>query len=190
MTLNPLAPAGAASASSPGAPIQTKDAETPAEAAKQFEAVLVRQFVEVLTKDLFKSEQGGMLTGQADLQRDTITNVLTDTLVETGSFGVAEMLTAQWDRTGMTPPAATPPTETPGAASGATPSGAAPAPAATPAAHGLYSDVPSATPSAPPRRGAPAREMTMDEALRMYAPQSSRAPSASAPAIDNRPDLP
>lgn len=91
-TSSPLAAAG------PG-----RAAEDPAEAARQFEAVLVRQFVEVMTKDLFQSEEGGMLTGQADLQRDTLTDTLTDHLVEGGTFGIADLMIAQWERAGRIP---------------------------------------------------------------------------------------
>lgn len=77
--------------------------DDPDEAARQFEAVLVRQFVEVMTKDLFQSEEGGMLTGQADLQRDTLTDTLTDHLVESGTFGIADLMVAQWERAGRVP---------------------------------------------------------------------------------------
>lgn len=79
------------------------DARSPEEAARQFEAVLVRQFVEVMTKDLFDTESEGMLTGQADLQRDTLTEALTDHLVEAGTLGIADLLLAQWDRAGRLP---------------------------------------------------------------------------------------
>ena len=94
-TISPLT-----SATRPTAP-QTPD--DPAEAARQFESVLVRQFVEVMTKDLFQSEEGGMLTGQADLQRDTLTDTLSEHLVESGTFGVADLLLAQWERAGRVP---------------------------------------------------------------------------------------
>ena len=63
----------------------------------------MRQFVEVMTKDLFDSESEGMLTGQADLQRDTLTDTLTDHLVESGTFGVAELMIQQWKASGRIP---------------------------------------------------------------------------------------
>ena len=91
---------------SPTAP--PRDASSPEEAARQFEAVLVRQFVEVMTKDLFDTEAEGMLTGQADLQRDTLTDTLTDHLVESGTFGVAELMIQQWKESGRIPPDAPP----------------------------------------------------------------------------------
>lgn len=75
----------------------------PEAAAAQFEAVLVRQFVEVMTKDLFDGEGEGMLTGQADLQRDTLTDALTDHLVDAGTLGIADLLVAQWERVGRVP---------------------------------------------------------------------------------------
>lgn len=117
-----------------GAPPPTADS-TPADpeaAAAQFEAVLVRQFVEVMTRDLFDGESEGMLTGQADLQRDTLTDALTDHLVESGTLGIADLLLAQWGRAGRLPASASPE-------------------------------------AAPPT-------MTMDEALRRYAPAQGPAP--------------
>ena len=77
--------------------------DDPVEAARQFEAVLVRQFVEVMTKDLFQGGEEEMMTGQADLQRDTLTDTLTEHLVDAGTFGIADLLTAQWERTGRIP---------------------------------------------------------------------------------------
>jgi len=84
--------------------------DDPVEAARQFEAVLVRQFVEVMTKDLFQGGEEEMMTGQADLQRDTLTDTLTEHLVDAGTFGIADLLTAQWERTGRIP---TPPAKAP-----------------------------------------------------------------------------
>ena len=109
--LSPLPPASpTGSASAAGRP-----AESPEEAARQFESVLVRQFVEVMTKDLFDGGPEGGMTGQADLQRDTLTDTLTDHLVESGTFGVADLMIAQWRRSGRLP--AAPPAEAPNSAS-------------------------------------------------------------------------
>lgn len=80
--------------------VPPRDASSPEEAARQFESVLVRQFVEVMTKDLFDTEAEGMLTGQADLQRDTLTDTLTDHLVDSDTFGVAELMIQQWKASG------------------------------------------------------------------------------------------
>lgn len=120
-------------ASMPSPPAASTPSD-PEAAAAQFEAVLVRQFVEVMTRDLFDGEAEGMLTGQADLQRDTLTDALTDHLVEAGTLGIADLLLAQWDRAGRLP----------------------------------------AAPEADPEATPPA--MTMEEALRRYAPAQGRPP--------------
>ena len=92
--MTPISPLASAPTARP------RDAASPEEAARQFESVLVRQFVEVMTKDLFDSEAEGMLTGQADLQRDTLTDTLTDHLVASGTFGIADLMVAQWKAAG------------------------------------------------------------------------------------------
>ncbi len=71
------------------------------ETASQFEEVLARQFVQVMTKNLFEQnlagEDGpGWMSGQADIQRDVLTDVLTKHLVEQGGLGLSEMLVRQW----------------------------------------------------------------------------------------------
>lgn len=134
-----LSPVSAAATARPARP-----ADSPEEAAKQFEAVLVRQFVEVMTKDLFQSGQEGMLTGQADLQRDTLTDTLTTHLVDSGAFGVADLMMAQWERAGRVPQS-----------EAAAPTDGAPRRQA---------------PDAAELRGAPASELSMIEALRRYPP--------------------
>jgi Rod binding domain-containing protein len=96
MTIN------APSAALPTAPADaTKKPRTEAEAAEQFETVLVRQFVQVMTKDLFQSSlagEGGVGGGQADMQRDVLTDALTDHLVESGALQLSDLLLRQWDR--------------------------------------------------------------------------------------------
>lgn len=64
-----------------------------AEAAEQFEAVLVRQFVQVMTKELFRQEGGGMSAMQADAQRDALTDALTRQLTTTDALGLRDVLT-------------------------------------------------------------------------------------------------
>ena len=106
MPLSPIRPAP------PVAAPPSRDAQSPEEAARQFESVLVRQFVEVMTKDLFQGGEDGMLTGQADLQRDTLTDTLAEHLVESGTFGIADLLMKQWAQQGRVPsevPSATAP---------------------------------------------------------------------------------
>ena len=157
-------PTTAASATAaPGRP-----AESPEDAARQFEAVLVRQFVEVMTQDLFDGDDEGGLTGQADLQRDTLTDTLTDHLVESGTFGVADLMIAQWKRAGRVPddapadPAAAPPAGGP---------------------HLAPVSTPVAAPRAPDSRAEAPQPMTMDEALRRYpltkSTRTTQGPSVS-----------
>lgn len=89
MTVSPLA----VSAPTPSA---SRSATSPEEAAEQFEAVLTRQFVQVMTQDLFDEEGEGMLSGQADLQRDTLTDALTQHLTDAGTLGIADLLLTAW----------------------------------------------------------------------------------------------
>lgn len=77
----------------PGTP---RDPSTPEEAAEQFEAVLVRQFVATMTKGLFQSESGGAGAAQADAQRDAMTTALTDELVASGALRFRDLLLRQW----------------------------------------------------------------------------------------------
>ena len=143
MTIQPTAPRPTASTPPP---------DNPVEAARQFESVLVRQFVEVMTKDLFKATEEGMMTGQADLQRDTLTDTLTEHLVDAGTFGIADLLTAQWDRQGRTD----------SALEDAVPSGAP--------SRSLGSEEAPSRPAPIRADGVPRRALSMDDALRLYPP--------------------
>lgn len=74
---------------------------TPEEAARQFEEVLVRQFVKSMTDGLFKHNLAGegapsWVDSNHDTQRDMLTDVLTRHLTESGSFNVSEMLLKKW----------------------------------------------------------------------------------------------
>ncbi|MBO6575831.1 MAG: hypothetical protein JJ896_12575 [Rhodothermales bacterium] len=87
------------------APDQPKP-RNPEEAARQFEEVLVREFVREMTKDLFggslAGEQGaGWVKAQGEAQGDALTDVLTRHLVESGTMGIADMLLEKWEATGM-----------------------------------------------------------------------------------------
>lgn len=78
-------------------------AGTPEEAARQFEAVLVRQFVDTMTDGLFEEsfsgEEGpGWMSSQRDVQRDALAEVLTEHLVESGVFRIADLMLRQWSR--------------------------------------------------------------------------------------------
>ncbi len=80
-----------------------RGAKTPEEAAQQFEAILVRQFVTVMTDGLFKTslsgdEGPGWMKGQQDAQCDIMTDVLTDHLVESGVLRISDLLLRQWQR--------------------------------------------------------------------------------------------
>lgn len=76
--------------------------DTLAEAAHKFEKVLVRQFTKVMTDDMFSSslagEGGGnWMESQRDRQRDWMTDMITEQLVEANSLGISEALTQKWE---------------------------------------------------------------------------------------------
>ncbi len=75
--------------------------ETPKEAAEQFEKVLVRQFVDVMTEDMYSSSLAGdgdknWMSSQRDRQRKVMTNMITDKLTETGNLQISETLMQSW----------------------------------------------------------------------------------------------
>ena len=75
---------------------------TKEEAARQFESVLVRQFVEVMTKKMFDAplsgkDGPGWMNSQRDTQRDMMTDVLTDHLVDSGALQLSDLLLRKWD---------------------------------------------------------------------------------------------
>lgn len=85
-------------------------ARTPAEAARQFEEVLVRQFVQTMTSGLFQAKLSGeegpaWMGSYADMQRDELTNTLTRHLIDSGSLRLERLLMRQW---GLDDPGATP----------------------------------------------------------------------------------
>ena len=76
---------------------------TPEEAANKFEKILVEQFVNVMTEQLFKSnlsgEDGpGWMKAYGDTQRKVLTEVLSDHLVDNGTFNISETVLQQWKR--------------------------------------------------------------------------------------------
>lgn len=115
MTIDPtraLQQAGSMTTDDPASPDEAR------EAAREFESVLVRQFVSEMTKDIFSDslagEDGpGWMNSQKEQQRDQLTDMLTDHLVEAGAFKLEDLLLRQWKRAGLvkdsTPPAAQPP---------------------------------------------------------------------------------
>ena len=84
----------------------TLDTRHSHEAARSFEKVLVKQFVDVLTEQMFKSnlagDQGpGWMKAYGDTQRQVLSDVLTDHLVDNGTFRLSELVLQQWRRAGM-----------------------------------------------------------------------------------------
>lgn len=74
--------------------------QTPEEAAKTFEKVLVEQFVSVMTDQLFKSnlsgdEGPGWMKAYGDSQRKTLTEVLSKHLVDNGTFNISDAVLQQ-----------------------------------------------------------------------------------------------
>ncbi len=81
---------------------------TPEEAAKSFEKVLVQQFVNVMTEQMFKSNLSGedgpaWMKSQNDTQRQVLTDVLTDHLVDNGTFNISDIMLTQWQNKGFIP---------------------------------------------------------------------------------------
>ncbi len=75
--------------------------ETPREAAEQFEHALVRQFVQVMTKDLFSQSHAGQgggnwMESQRGRQRDLMTDMIANRLADAETLDVAETLIRKW----------------------------------------------------------------------------------------------
>ena len=71
------------------------------EAAKQFEKVLVQQFVQVMTEQMFESnlagEEGpGWMKSYGNQQKETLTDILSEHLVEQGTFDISSTILKQW----------------------------------------------------------------------------------------------
>jgi hypothetical protein len=78
---------------------------TPREAARKFEKVLVRQFTKVMTEDMFTNSLAGKgggnwMESQRDRQREHMTDMITEQLVESNSLGFKEKLMQKWKTTG------------------------------------------------------------------------------------------
>ena len=94
-----------AAAANPGAGMDPRRATSPLEAAKQFEEVLVREFVRTMTKDLFSGSLAGeggagWVKAQGEHQADALNDVLTKHLVESGTLGITDMLLQKWGASG------------------------------------------------------------------------------------------
>ena len=90
------------------APQLPRRAATPEEAAKQFEQVLVKQFVDKMTDGLFKTslsgEDGpGWVGAYGDMQQDALSENLAQHLVQSGTLRISELLLRQWKQAGRLP---------------------------------------------------------------------------------------
>lgn len=88
-----------------GLPTPNERPDSPEEAAKAFEKVLVRRFVKTMTEKVFDSALSGKdgpswMNSQRDQQRDMLADVLTDHIVESDTMGLRDMLLRDW---GVTP---------------------------------------------------------------------------------------
>lgn len=75
--------------------------ETPKEAAEQFEKVLVRQFVDVMTEDMYSSSLAGdegkqWMGSQRDRQRRVMTDMIANKLTDAGNLQISETLMQSW----------------------------------------------------------------------------------------------
>lgn len=73
-----------------------------AEAARQFEEILVKQLVQTMTENLFKATMGGDDTPQwmgsyADAQRDVLNDALADHLIDSGTIRLSDLMLRQWN---------------------------------------------------------------------------------------------
>lgn len=71
------------------------------EAARQFERVLVKQLVSSMTKELFNESLAGddapsWMGAYGDMQRDSMTDILADHLVDSGALRLRDLLMRQW----------------------------------------------------------------------------------------------
>tara|TARA_B100001123_G_scaffold108436_1_gene126266 strand:- start:1767 stop:2123 length:357 start_codon:yes stop_codon:yes gene_type:complete len=65
------------------------EAEKIGEVAQQFEAILLRQFLNEATKPML-SQNEGMNPAQKTIYQDMITNTLAETISQSGEFGLAQ----------------------------------------------------------------------------------------------------
>lgn len=71
------------------------------EAAAEFERILVKQFVSTMTESLFNDSLAGddgpsWMGAYGDMQRDALSDALTDHLVESGTMRLRDLLLRQW----------------------------------------------------------------------------------------------
>jgi Rod binding domain-containing protein len=75
--------------------------DTLSEAAEKFEQALVRQFVKVMTKDMFSQSHAGQgggnwMESQRGRQRDLMTDMIADRLAKADTLEVSEKLAKEW----------------------------------------------------------------------------------------------
>jgi flagellar protein FlgJ len=83
------------------------DSDKTAEAARQFEAVLLRQILAAARRTIITSDLNSSSPG-ADVYEDMINDLLATTISRTGAFGLANALQAQWHPPSPAAPAASP----------------------------------------------------------------------------------
>ena len=72
------------------------------EAAAEFERILVKQFVDTMTANLFQDALSGetgpsWMSAYGDIQRDALSDALTEHLVKSDSMRLRDLLLRQWN---------------------------------------------------------------------------------------------
>lgn len=88
------------------APRDGQQIKNPEEAAKQFEQILLKQFVREMTSELMQSplsgEDGpGWMATQRGHQQDAFGDMLATQLAESESFNISKLLIDQWREGGL-----------------------------------------------------------------------------------------
>ena len=96
--IEPTSIASAAGTSGSAAP----KPENRAEAARQFEEILVKQLVQAMTDNMFKEslsgEEGPQWMGSyVETQRDVLNEALTEHLIESGTVRLSDLMIRQWN---------------------------------------------------------------------------------------------
>lgn len=102
MQINDALAQPAAAASRPSAGPEDRQPTTPKEAAEQFEQILLKQFVDVMTKGMFKTtlsgDKGpGWMKSQRNTQRDMMADILSNHLAKSGAINLSEHLMQEWN---------------------------------------------------------------------------------------------
>lgn len=92
----------------PSAEMGTVDKGNREEAAIEFERILVKQFVDSMTENLFNDSLSGddgpsWMSAYGDMQRDSLSDALTEHLVESGAMRLRDLLLRQWNHPAETP---------------------------------------------------------------------------------------